>query len=391
MEPNTQTIEKVKNAILEIINEYLPKDAKYNISYNAKYDTFSVDLWLLKIKEGDRVACTKLVKVAMLLHYLNTDGLQHYRCSGYGDVYCHASVSVRHFSEVILTPSFVKRTEDEAYKYCDKIFSEVEERLRRIEEEKERKRREYEEERRRNLGECYAERLDYDVLYVYDTTIARSILGVLKPGDKILLELALSIDPCFTTERKNSGVYVKGYLPYVSTYCRCKRVEYFEVFSMVTLPLYVYGFVENVENDYAFVVAEYKGDGKLEIVQNADINDYNYYLEMFSFGAHSTVAGFDVKKIEGAVWYEVYEWAGDIVRNLSTNEWYWASMCCEDDAPELLIPLLIRRGEEAKIRFSVIEHEEEEYEAVISARSFPPTVDIVETQRNKRMQYRCGC
>ncbi len=390
MEPN-QT--QIRNKIMEIL-KYLPEGAKYKIEYDSRYDLFMVELWLWKINEGDRAACAKIAKVAMLLHYLNKDGLQHYRCSGYGDVYCYASVSVRRFQDLLLTPGFLERIEKEAYKYCDQIFSEVEERLRKIKEEKERKRREYEEWRSKNLGNCYAERLDYSVGEMVEATIGKSISNVLKPGDKILVDVGLdaAIDPCFMTiMSENDTVHIDGYIPIADMRCRCRD---FDTYALVELSLYMRGVLPLRRDEKVdlidmngtpvpiwpygkFVVTRYKGNGVLEVISD-DIQDYDYYLAVFTFSAHSTVASFSVDSVTGAAWYEAYEWTTrGTLYNLLTGEWQYAPGydCCEQ-APELIIPMLIRRGEEAKIRFSVIESEEREYEAVISTQSFLPVVRV---------------
>jgi len=401
---NQNQTEKVRNAVMEIIHKYLPEGAKYDVRYNSRYHLFNVDLWLWKIREGDRAACAKLAKVAMLLHYLNKDGLQHYRCNGYGDVYCYASVSVKHFQELLLTSGFVERIEKEAYKYCDQIFSEVEERLRRIEEKKERKRRKYEEWRKKNLGDCYSERLDYDVGELVAAIIGESVLSVLKPGDKILADIGISatVDPCFMT-LKDGAVYIDGRIPVNHLYCRCRE---FNAYAIVKLSLYMRGALQLRHDEKVGlidmngvpapvwlpqkpVVAEYKGDGVLEVVSDG-AKDYDYFLKVFIFGAHSTLASFSVDNVTGVVWHETYEWTmRGTLYNLLTGEWQYAPGydCCEQ-APELIIPMLIRRGEEAKIRFSVIESKEEEYEAVISTQSFPPTVQIRDISREKERRDR---
>jgi len=386
MESNVQTqIEKVRNTIIDILKQYLPEGVKYDIQYDSRCDTFNVYLFTVKkIRGGDREACAKIAAPAILLSYYNSYDSQYYKCYGYEHISCYTSVQVKKFRETIRTYQDALK---EAYGYCDKVFSKVEEEMQRREEEERRKREEYENWRRKNLGECYVDKLDYDTALISNVEIGRNILEVLKPGDKILLELESYVDPCFV-EVKDDGIYVEGYVPYFSLHCRHTE---FDTFTVVRLPLYIRGRLPISHTDVQFagdgtpvvfwpnnlVLAEYKGNGVLEILQDADKSDYDYYLHMLRFTAHSTVARFYVDRVEGAVWHSAYECGNDIIVNLVTGEWRWIeNLGCCGDAPELFVPILIRRDGEAKVRFSVLYSidKEEEYEVVVSTKTFPPDI-----------------
>ncbi len=275
-------------------------------------------------------------------------------------------------------------------------------------EEKEWKRRRYEEWRRKDLGDCYAERLDYNIGTMVDVTIGKGILGVLKPGDKVLINIGLDafVDPCFMTIRDNA-VYIDGYIPIADTYCTwCSN---FDAYGVVKLYLRMRGVLplrydDKMDFIYAngvplpiwpygkFVVAEYKGNGVLEVISSDDVKDYDYYLAKFTFGAHSTIAKFNVDSVVGATWHEAYEWTSHrYFVDLYTGEWQYAPgyKCCEQ-APLLIVPTLVRRGEEARIRFFVIETKEEEYETVISTHSFPPIVQIRDLYKKRNREKRAG-
>jgi hypothetical protein len=376
-------IEKVRNTVLEIIKQHLPEGVKYDVRYDSKYDVFDIYLFARKIG-GNREACAKVAAVAILLSYYNSYDWQRYECHGYDHVTCSTTVWVQKFRDVIMTYQDALK---EAYRYCDKIFSEVEEEMRRREEEERRKREKYERWRREKLGNCYADKLDYDIAVVSDLEVGRGVTSVLKPGDRILLEVLTHIDPCFV-ETKDNYIYVERYIPYDSS--RCRRTE-FDVFTVVRLPLYIRGRLPASHAQFAedgtpvvfwpenLVLAGYKGDGVLEILQDADRSDYDYYLHMLMFTAHSTDAEFHVGSVTGASWYSAHECQNDVIRNLMTREWSWIeNLGYCGYAPTLFMPILIRRGEETKVRFSVWYYtgKEEEREVTISTKTFPPTVSF---------------
>lgn len=381
MEPNIQTqVEKIRNIIFDTIKQYLPEDVQYDVRYDSKYNAFDVYLFTAKkIRGGDREACAKIAAVAILLSYYNSYDWQRYECRGYEHINCETTVWIPKFRETIKTYQDAWK---EAYDYCNKILSEVEEEMRKREEEKRRRKEEYENWRRKNLGSCYAEKLDYGTALVSDVEIGRGITDVLKPGDRILLEVLTHIDPCFVETK--DGVYVEGYIPYDSSHCRHTE---FDTFAVVRLPLYIRGRLPASHTAFAgdgtpvvfwpenLVLTEYKGNGVLEILQHADKSNYDYYLHMLMFTAHTTDARFYVDRVEGAVWYSAHECSGDIISDLTTGEWSWIENfgCC-GNVPTLFMPILIRRGEEVKVRFTLHTTKDEDYEVTISTKTFPPNI-----------------
>ena len=246
----------------------------------------------------------------------------------------------------------------------------------RKKEEEERRRRKYEEWRRRSLGECYYDRLDYSIGEVVTAKIGESILDVLKPGDRILVAIDIYDDPCV----HNNG-YVEGYVPVHGERCRCKRGEY-DVYAIVRLPLYIRGMLR--ERKYSIpplsreeipswliyhkqlVVVEYRGGGVAEIV---DTDDYDYYLHVETAYYDSAYADAEV---EGAVWHAIYYVAySDTIYDKSGNKIAELDACCYDDIwSYLIVLLLVRRGEIAKIKYS---SGKEKYEHIVTA-SLPPVV-----------------
>jgi len=97
--------------------------------------------------------------------------------------------------------------------------------LSRKKEEEERRRRSYEEWRRKNLGGCYAERLDYSICEIRDVEIGSDALSALRPGDKVATEFNVEdvdlIDPCFVKNKVDGETYyAEGYGPFYSEHCR---------------------------------------------------------------------------------------------------------------------------------------------------------------------------
>jgi hypothetical protein len=406
-----QDPEKIRSIIEETIRQYqkhLPEGTKVEIEYDSKYDLFEVNLWL-RPKGNERELCTQVAAVAVLLSYY--DG-GYYECYGYGGIHCRVVIWSYKFRENLF------RTYEDALKeakaYCDKYYAEVERRLREVEEEKERKRREYEEWRRRRLGDCYAERLDYSVAELYFATIGESVLGVdeLKPGDKLLIDLNVFSDPCFV-KKVGDEIYVDGYIPLIDRYCRCEKSGHKD-YVVIRLPLYIHGrlpkkpdappppddYNELLQYLYVYtiwkhIIAEYKGDGRLEIVGHGK-DDYDYYLAQFIYDAHTTIASFRIDGVEGAVWYSIYEHDGYGIYSIAeggsrtlSDAGADLSPCCLDIA-ELVALLLIKRGEEAKVRFyTTTSYEEERYEAVISAKEYPPAVKVRRIEKKKKEC--CSC
>ncbi|MFZ8809622.1 MAG: hypothetical protein ACO2PN_16155 [Pyrobaculum sp.] len=247
-------------------------------------------------------------------------------------------------------------------------------------EKEERRRKEYEEWRRKNLGDCYANELDYSIGEIVTATIGEGIVDALNPGDKVLIALDTSADPCM----KIDG-YVKGYVPVYSEHCRCKRSEY-DAYAIVQLPLYIRHSVLR-ERKYnipplspeeklswfiyvkSLVVAEYKGDRVLEIV---DTDDYDYYLHVAMVGITYDDPVYDVD-VEGAVWHVVYYVAySDTIYDQHKNRIAELDVCCYDEAWWYLIVLaLIRRNEIAKIKY--LDSGKERFEHIITA-MLPPVV-----------------
>jgi hypothetical protein len=271
----------------------------------------------------------------------------------------------------------------------------LEERLRMKEEERRRKEEEYRRWREKNLGDCYAERLDYSVGNIVSAVIGRGVENILRPGDKIAIDLNVIEDPCFI-KKKGDEIYVEGDIPIGSSYCRCKHSD-FDEYTFVYLPLYIRGTLPKKRDappppdDYnellayaitynkLHVIAEYKGNGILEIVPTAD--EFDYYLATFFYVPH-TDSEFNVESVTGAVWYSAYDWSYSGVYNLMESGRIELSACC-DEFPKLIVLALIKHGEEAKVRFSVKplgQDEEERYEATISA-MLPPEVEIKEVER----------
>jgi hypothetical protein len=132
-----------------------------------------------------------------------------------------------------------------------------------------------------------------------------------------------------------------------------------------------------------FVVAEYKGDGVLEVT---DGTDYDYYLATLWlwFNAYDDETGklnyptYKVEKVEGMAWYSVYARNGRSVASEDDGGEIGGEMadlgaCCEDEPWSMFIILaLIRRNEVAKIRHSV---DGGRREVAISAK-FPPTIKV---------------
>jgi len=294
-----------------------------------------------------------------------------------------------------------------------KTFEEL---IREKEEERRRKEEEYARWRMKNLGECYSSRLDYDIGEVYHGVIGEGIQNVLKPGDKVAVELYMSADPCLIHKRNNE-VYVEGFIPVISERCKCSDIYVYEIYS---LPLHIRGILPRKRgappppDDYndlrqhvyvynnlrhvvynKFVVynrllatTEYKGNGTLEIIPSADENDYDYYLSIFTYVPH-TDSSFDVESVTGAVWYSVYDWSYSSMYNLVDGGRLVLSGCC-DAFTTLIAPMLVRRGEEARIRFAVKPYglDEERYEAIITAAE---TKLRELTHKERRKEYFCGC
>jgi hypothetical protein len=262
-----------------------------------------------------------------------------------------------------------------SFEYCNK----------RKKEEEERKRREYEEWRKKKLGECYAQRLSYSVGEIVVVELGKSILDVLKPGDRVLIALDTSADPCII-----DNYYVEGYVPIYSKHCRCKRGEY-DVYAIVQLPLYIRGALRerryNIPplSDYEvlswfiyrnrLVVAEYRGDGIVEIV---DTDDYDYYLHLGILGTtyDNSLYNFDDIEIEGAAWHDFYYVAySDTIYDWHRNKVAELDICCYDDVWSYFITLLlIRHNEVAKVRY--LDGGREKFEHVVTA-TLPPVVKQV--------------
>ena len=289
-----------------------------------------------------------------------------------------------------------------------KTFEEL---IREKEEERRRKEEEYARWRMKNLGECYSSRLDYDIGEVYHGVIGEGIQNVLKPGDKVLAELYVLADPCFIHKRDNE-VYVEGSIPVVGEYCKCSDIYIYEIYS---LPLHIRGVLPKERQDappppddfnellqYVYVynkwyaIAEYKGNGILEIVPSTNEDDYDYYLPIYKYRPH-TDSVLDVDDVTGAVWYSAYDWSYSTMHNLLEGGGMVLSGCCDAYPPTLIVPMLVRRGEEAKMRFSVdsIDQGEERYEVTISTKGSLPVVERKLIYKEKRdedeKKWFCGC
>jgi hypothetical protein len=270
----------------------------------------------------------------------------------------------------------------------------LEERLRMKEEERRRKEEEYRRWREKNLGAC-KDRLDYSVYNVNRGVIGKGILDVLKPGDRVTVDLDVYVDPCFV-RKKDNEVYVDGNIPVDSDLCDCG--EFYE-YAIYELPLRIYGALPKKRgappppsDDYndliaymslyseTLVTAQYKGDGILEIIGDGNKNEYDYYLSIFVH-TPNTYAMFYLEDVEGAIWYSAYVWSHSGLYKLTEGGVSVLTGCC-DKVSTFIVPALIRRGEEAKIRFGLTSEldEEERYEVTISA-TLPPEVERNEVER----------
>jgi len=267
------------------------------------------------------------------------------------------------------------------------------------------RRKRYETRRRERLGACYSERLSFDIGSMVTTTLGEGVLSVLKTGDRLLLALNVDADPCLT-KQVDGRTHLGGYIPIYSDVCRCRYSEY-DDFMLIRTPLYIHGplntvlemsshvfkslysskedettFVHAYYNFYErlFVVAEYKGDGMLEVT---DSTDYDYYLATLWlwFNAYDDETGdlnypaYKVEEVEGVVWYSVYARNGRSVTSEGGSDSKIVDLgaCCEGDPWSMFIILaLIRRDEVAKIRYSV---DGGRCEVAISAK-FPPTIKL---------------
>jgi len=292
----------------------------------------------------------------------------------------------------------------------------LEERLRMKEEERRRKEEEYRRWREKNLGAC-KDRFDYSVYDVERGVIGEGILNVLKPGDRVAVDLDVFVDPCFARREGDEIYYVDGNIPIDGDSCDCGE---FYVYVIYELPLRIYGVVPKKpytpppppSNDYnelikymylyvktymylygkLFVTAQYKGDGVLEIIGDGEKNEYDYYLSIFKFKyVPDTYSTFGLEGVEGAIWYSAYEWSHSTLYKLTEGGLSVLTGCC-DKVPTLIVPMLIKRGEEAKIKFTVrsVLGEEERYEATISATTLPPKVEVKLVHREK-IKNPCCC
>jgi hypothetical protein len=285
----------------------------------------------------------------------------------------------------------------------------LEERLRMKEEERRRKEEEYRRWREKNLGAC-KDRFDYDVYDVERGVIGEGLLNVLKPGDRVAVDLNEFANPCFARKEGNE-VYVDGNIPLDGDSCDCGEFYVYEIYE---LPLYIHGVLPKKPDappppsnynemmaymhqyNKLFVTAQYKGNGVLEIIGDGEKNEYDYYLATFFYDPQ-TDAEFNLESVEGAVWYSAYDWSGSTMYNLLDGGRLVLSGCC-DEVSTLIVLALIKRGEKAKVRFSVNplgQDEEERYEAIISA-TLPPEVEVIEVERKpvheeKTKENSCCC
>jgi hypothetical protein len=270
----------------------------------------------------------------------------------------------------------------------------LEERLRMKEEERRRKEEEYRRWREKNLGAC-KDRFDYSVYNIERGVIGEGLLNVLKPGDRVAVDLDVFVDPCFVRKEGNE-VYVDGNIPVDRDRCDCGEFYEYEIYE---LPLRIYGVLPKKPDappppsdeyneliTYMFlyskliVTAQYKGDGVLEIVGDGERNEYDYYLSIFTY-TPDTYATFYLEDVEGAVWHSAYEWSYSTLYKLTEGGLSVLTGCC-DKVSTFIVLALIRRGEEAKIRFSLesVLNEEERHEVAILA-SLPPKVERKEVER----------
>ena len=213
--------------------------------------------------------------------------------------------------------------------------------LTRKKEEEERRRRSYEEWRRKNLGDCYAERLDCSICQMHDVEIGSDALSELKPGDKVAIEFNVEdinfIDPCFVKKKIDEETYyVEGYVPFYSEHCRCKRAEC-DDFIIIRLPLYIRGQVKASSK----LVVKYMGNGDAEI---AETSDYDYYLAVIFYDY--------LEGVESGTWHNVYEWNSYRIHNLSSDKVLELSTCRFDDyyPSAYIVAMLIKRGESKVLR-----------------------------------------
>jgi hypothetical protein len=205
----------------------------------------------------------------------------------------------------------------------------------------------YERERRENLGDCRAELLGHDVYTISYADVGHGVVYVLKPGDRVAVEINTSADPCFL---QHDTLY--NNIPVFGAKCGCtKRRKEYMIFE---LPLRIHGSLPSKTSN--ILIAEYKGDRVLEIVQDADENDYDYYLTTFIYELPNKNAEFGSVEVEGAAWYSAYSLRSFALFYMERDSWerkYTLEGCCNDENPALIIPMLIRRGETAEVRFTV--------------------------------------
>jgi len=212
----------------------------------------------------------------------------------------------------------------------------------------------YERKRRENLGDCRAEKLSYDVYTVSYADIGHGIVYMLNPGERVAVEINTSADPCFLQYDE-----LDNNIPAFGTKCGCTKL--WRKYMIFELPLRIRGQLKkrgdvNLSNALHgnVLIAEYKGDRVLEIV---DGTDYDYYLTTFVYEAEDKNAKFSNVEVEGAVWYSVYFLHSyELLYMDEQGNWklkYTLANCCNDEIPTLIIPMLIRRGERAVVRFKV--------------------------------------
>jgi hypothetical protein len=251
---------------------------------------------------------------------------------------------------------------------------------RRREEEEERRKR-YEEWRRRNLGSCYAEKLDYSIGVVQAVEIGREMLQALRPGDRVLIAFDPDEDPCFATPQTNGVLYADGYIPLYSSHCRCRRSD-FDYFAIIQLPLYVRGplptrrYVPPSSSDpidllrrYSYylkyetlVVLAKRDDNTFDVV---DDYEYDYFLVALFYMDYNYAV--DIESVEGAVWYGVYSWWNDYIYR-GDERIAELGPCC--DMATRIVLALIRKGTEAKVYYR---DGNKRYKDVISTTQFPPS------------------
>ena len=243
--------------------------------------------------------------------------------------------------------------------------------------EEEERRRRYEEWRMKNLGSCYAAKLDYEIGRVVIAEIGREMLQVLKPGDRVLIAFDPDEDPCFASRQT-----ADGYVPLYGWYCRCQRSD-FDEYAIIRLPLYMrgplptYRYMPSSPDDLitqwyylkhnTLVVARYDGN-KFDIVSG---DDYDYFLAaLFYFQYTDYSHTFGIELVEGATWYGVYSWWDNYIYNLNNERVAeFNSLCCDEEMH--IIIMLIRRETETKF---IYRSDSKKYEVVISTTQFPPVV-----------------